>query len=151
MSNLCVICEKETSIMDRRKIANNEFLCMSCLQKASSLSVKQMIRLKTVTADEIRELIIKSGNKIKKYTPPTLEELEKLEELRNPKLKCPSCKSLDIQFMQNNKKAFSVGKAAGGAILTGGVGVLAGFAGKKGDDQWRCNNCGEMFATKKQK
>lgn len=57
--------------------------------------------------------------------------MEELEEQLNPTIKCPKCASKNLQFMQNNKKAFSVGKAAGGAILTGGVGALAGFAGKK--------------------
>lgn len=147
MSNACAICEVETTFFNRRKIANNEVLCESCLKKAATLTTKQIIKLKTVTSDEIRESIIKGGNEVKKYTPPTVEELE---ELVNPKVKCPSCNSLDIQFIQNNKKAFSVGKAVGGAVLTGGVGALAGFAGKKGDDQWRCNDCGNMFATKKQ-
>ncbi len=33
--------------------------------------------------------------------------------------------------MQNNRKGFSTGKAIGGAVLTGGVGAIAGFAGKK--------------------
>ncbi|MEK5038830.1 DUF4428 domain-containing protein [Sporosarcina sp. FSL K6-3457] len=148
MAKLCAICEKEASIMDRRKIANDDFLCMDCFKKATSLTTKQMLKLKTVTADEIRESIIKSGHKIKKHTPPTLEELE---EQLNPTIKCPKCASKNLQFMQNNKKAFSVGKAAGGAILTGGVGALAGFAGKKGDDQWRCNNCGDIFTTKNKK
>lgn len=63
---------------------------------------------------------------------------------------CPYCKSLNVQFMQNNRKGFSVGKAAAGAALTGGVGTLAGFAGKKGKkNQWRCNNCGHTFTSKK--
>ena len=137
--------------MDRRKIANNEFLCMDCLNKAGTLSIKQTIRLKKVTADEIRVSINESGHEIKKHTPPTIEELVKLEKQLNPTSKCPKCSSIDIQFMQNNKKAFSVGKAAGGAILTGGVGALAGFAGKKGEDQWRCNNCGDIFTTKRKR
>lgn len=148
VSNSCAICEVETTLMNRRKIANDEFVCMDCFKKAGSLTTKQMLKLKTVTAAEIRESIIKSGHNIKKYSPPTLEELE---DIINPKVKCPSCKSIDIQFMQNNKKAFSVGKAVGGAVLTGGIGTLAGFAGKKGEDQWRCNNCGNIFATKRQK
>ncbi|MFS7390765.1 hypothetical protein AB6884_14945 [Carnobacterium maltaromaticum] len=62
---------------------------------------------------------------------------------------CAYCRSLDVQFMQNNKKVFSVGKAVGGAILTGGVGALAGFAGKKGKNQWHCQNCGKTFSSKK--
>lgn len=63
---------------------------------------------------------------------------------------CPYCRSLDVQFMQNNRKSFSVGKAAVGTALTGGIGSLAGFAGKKGKkNQWRCNDCGRTFNSKK--
>lgn len=61
---------------------------------------------------------------------------------------CPNCHSKDVSFLQQDKKAFSVGKAAAGAVLTGGVGALAGFAGKKGNKQWHCQNCGNMFETK---
>jgi len=63
-------------------------------------------------------------------------------------IKCPTCQSREIEFMQNNKKGFSVGKAIGGAALTGGVGTLAGFAGKKGKNQWFCTNCHTTFETK---
>lgn len=62
---------------------------------------------------------------------------------------CPHCRSLNVSFMQNNKKGFSVGKAVGGAALTGGIGTLAGFVGKKGKNQWHCQNCGKTFETKK--
>lgn len=63
---------------------------------------------------------------------------------------CPYCRSLDVQFMQNNRKGFSVSKAVTGTALTGGVGSLAGFMGKKGKkNQWRCNNCGKTFTSKK--
>ena len=48
--------------------------------------------------------------------------------------------------MQNDRKGFSFGKAAGGVLLTGGVGSLAGFAGKKGKyDIWHCKDCGKRF------
>ena len=58
-------------------------------------------------------------------------------------------KSKNVQFMQQDKKGFSVGKALGGAVLSGGVGAVAGFAGKKGKKEWHCKNCGTVFATKK--
>lgn len=64
------------------------------------------------------------------------------------KIKCPNCHSLDVHFMGNNRKAFSVGKAAAGAVLTGGIGTLAGFAGKKGKKQWFCKGCNQIFETK---
>lgn len=61
-------------------------------------------------------------------------------------VKCPNCKGTDLENLGNNKKSFSVGKAVGGAVLTGGIGTLAGFAGKKGKtDKWHCKNCGQIF------
>ncbi|WP_285022622.1 hypothetical protein [Lactococcus garvieae] len=61
------------------------------------------------------------------------------------KIRCKHCWSTNVSFMQNNRKGFSVGKATGGALLTGGIGLLAGFAGKKGKNEWYCNNCGRTF------
>ena len=62
---------------------------------------------------------------------------------------CPNCNSTNIQNIGNNKKSFSVGKAVGGAVLTGGLGglgTLAGFAGQKGKtDKWHCQDCGNLF------
>lgn len=63
-------------------------------------------------------------------------------------VKCPHCKSTDVEFMVQQRKSFSIGKAAAGTIMTGGVGALAGFAGKKGKKEWHCKNCGAVFATK---
>jgi phage protein len=75
------------------------------------------------------------------------QEKKKQEKKQNI-ITCPNCKSKDVTFLQQDKKAFSVGKAVGGAVLTGGVGALAGFAGKKGNKQWHCKNCGNFFETK---
>lgn len=61
---------------------------------------------------------------------------------------CPKCKSTNAVFMDNKKKSFSMGKAVVGTALTGGVGALAGFAGKKGKDRWHCQDCGNTFETK---
>ena len=63
-------------------------------------------------------------------------------------VKCPHCKSTDVEFMVQQRKGFSIGKAAAGTIMTGGVGALAGFAGKKGKKEWHCKNCGAVFTTK---
>lgn len=71
------------------------------------------------------------------------------EEFRQARaIKCPHCKSTDVEFMVQQRKGFSVGKAAAGTIMTGGVGALAGFAGKKGKKEWHCKNCGAVFTTK---
>lgn len=144
----CEICTKEVSFVAKRKIADNKIVCSDCLDKARTLTPMQIMRMKKLTVNQLRESIVDSGFEIEEYTPPTIDEL--IEQLDST-IKCPKCDSKDLQFMQNNKKAFSVGKAVGGAVLTGGIGTLAGFAGKKGNDQWRCSNCGNIFTTKKQK
>lgn len=62
------------------------------------------------------------------------------------KFKCPNCDSKNIQALGIHKKGFSVGKAVGGAVLTGGVGTLVGFAGKKTKKtDFVCNECGKRF------
>ena len=64
-------------------------------------------------------------------------------------MKCPRCGSRNIQMVGTHRKGFSVGKAVGGAILTGGIGSLAGFAGKQtGDSDWVCQDCGKSFTIK---
>ena len=77
-----------------------------------------------------------------------LAKIQKQKKIDKNAIKCPHCNSKNVQFMQQNKKGFSVGKAVGGAILTGGIGTLAGFAGKKGKKQWHCQECGNIFETK---
>lgn len=67
-------------------------------------------------------------------------------ELQKNAVFCPNCNGTDLENLGNNKKSFSVGKAIGGAALTGGIGTLAGFAGKKGKtDKWHCKKCGNVF------
>lgn len=62
---------------------------------------------------------------------------------------CPKCKSTNVQAVGQHKKGFSVGKAAVGGLLTGGVGILAGFAGKKTKKiDMICMNCGKEFKYK---
>lgn len=61
---------------------------------------------------------------------------------------CPQCGSTNVQPFGQQKKAFSVGKAVAGGLLTGGIGTLAGFAGKKDGTAWVCLDCGNSFAVK---
>ncbi|MCW3789477.1 zinc-ribbon domain-containing protein [Plebeiibacterium sediminum] len=56
-------------------------------------------------------------------------------------LKCPKCKSTRLT---DNKKGFSAGKAVAGAVLAGGVGILAGAIGSN-KVQITCLNCGHKF------
>lgn len=59
-------------------------------------------------------------------------------EAQDDKLYCPHCGSTQLT---TNKKGFGAGKAVAGAVLTGGIGLLAGFIGS-GDVKITCLNCG---------
>lgn len=59
-------------------------------------------------------------------------------EDQDDKLYCPHCGSSQLVA---NKKGFGAGKALTGAILTGGVGLLAGFIGS-GKVKVTCLKCG---------
>lgn len=59
-------------------------------------------------------------------------------------IKCPKCGSAQLTA---NKKGFGVGKAAAGAILTGGIGLLAGGIGSN-KILITCLACGFQFKPK---
>lgn len=59
----------------------------------------------------------------------------------NDKLYCPYCGSSQLTA---NKKGFGAGKALTGAVLTGGIGLLAGFIGS-GKVKITCLKCGRTM------
>lgn len=81
------------------------------------------------------------------------ENLAKIESnggIFQRQVHCPRCRSTNIQVVGQHKKGFSVGKAAAGVALTGGIGSLAGFAGKKTKKvDMICMNCGKQFKYRK--
>ena len=81
------------------------------------------------------------------------ENLAKIESnggIFQRQVRCPKCRSTNVQIVGQHKKGFSVGKAAAGVALTGGIGSLAGFAGKKTKKvDMICMNCGKQFKYKK--
>ena len=81
------------------------------------------------------------------------ENLAKIESnggIFQRQVRCPRCRSTNVQVVGQHKKGFSVGKAATGVVLTGGIGSLAGFAGKKTKKvDMICMNCGKQFKYKK--
>ena len=58
-----------------------------------------------------------------------------------PQIKCPKCESTQITA---NKKGFSTTQAIGCAILTGGIGLVAGTIGS-GKIKITCLACGHQF------
>lgn len=86
----------------------------------------------------------------KAHAQAVIQQLQKAKQDRmQAKMKCPRCGSRNIQLAGKHRKGFSVGKAVGGAALTGGIGALAGFAGKKTKkSDWVCLDCGRSFTIK---
>lgn len=56
-------------------------------------------------------------------------------------LRCPKCHSNQIEI---DKQGFSAGKALVGGILTGGIGLVAGFHGKN-KRKGKCLHCGHTW------
>ena len=61
--------------------------------------------------------------------------------MASPEIKCPKCGSTQLTA---NKKGFSGKKAVGGALLTGGIGLLAGTIGSN-KIKITCLACGHQF------
>lgn len=132
----CASCGKKINFANRYQLKDKSYICGDCLKNAGfNFGTEDLTYLKTtVTLSSL-------FNDHSSHTQNT-----KIDPYA---IKCPKCKSTNVQFMQQGKKAFSIGKAVGGAVLTGGIGTLAGFAGKKGKKQWFCQNCNNTFETKK--
>lgn len=62
--------------------------------------------------------------------------------MEEDKLYCPNCGS---SHLTADKKGFGLGKAVTGAVLTGGVGLLAGFIGS-GNVKITCLKCGSQWS-----
>lgn len=63
------------------------------------------------------------------------------QEQDSAPIRCPKCNSTQVTA---NKKGFSAGKAIGGALLTGGIGLVAGAIGS-GKIRITCLSCGHVF------
>ncbi|GAB6010829.1 hypothetical protein [Viscerimonas tarda] len=59
-------------------------------------------------------------------------------------IRCPKCNS---EMIDINQKGFGAGKALAGAVVTGGIGLLAGFIGSKKSTA-TCLACGKKFDPK---
>jgi predicted RNA-binding Zn-ribbon protein involved in translation (DUF1610 family) len=132
----CFVCGKKIKLMqDMAQAADKKYVCAD--------DVNYLLGTDKATNTAIPRNLKK---RIKRYTSDELLALNKSNSQDKSELCCPYCGSTNINTLGADKKNFSVGKAAAGAILTGGVGLLAGFAGKKtGKTNFVCMNCGKQF------
>jgi len=65
------------------------------------------------------------------------------------KMKCPKCRSTNIQVMGNTKKTLSLGKGIAGGLIFGPAGAAGGaILGKKGKYEVFCMDCGKRWKVK---
>lgn len=101
-------------------------------------------RLKEKT--ELKTAKLKSKEQIEKHKAKIASYKQKQKFANIDKLVCPKCGSANVKPLQADKKGFSWGKAAGGTLLSGRVGTLAGYTGKEtGKTVFVCLNCGKQF------
>lgn len=97
----------------------------------------------TTTPEQRRKMMIDLQEQGKKQKE---EKLAKKRQKYKAKMKCPRCGSQNIHPLSQHRKGFSLTKAAGGTLLAGKNGSLAGFAGKKTNQvDWVCMDCGKTF------
>ncbi|WP_231793359.1 hypothetical protein [Limosilactobacillus albertensis] len=132
--------EKTQKLKQKQQLKQEKAQVKLELQKAKLKEKELEVQRKTLKREERKKAKAESV-KVKEYATPPSQPVQS-----QPSLVCPHCGSTNIQPLGQHKKGFSVGKAVGGTILTGGVGALAGFAGKKTKQtDFVCMNCGKQF------
>ena len=81
--------------------------------------------------------------KLKNSKTPIYAQVPVVGNIDEP-IRCPKCSSTQITA---EKKGYSAGKALAGAVLTGGIGLLAGFHGS-GNIKVICLKCGNSWTPK---
>lgn len=147
---LVLVTDKRVLILQRDPLGANEHVVNIRLNNISDVSYRegrifskffitddeQMYMIKQITNEDAAALVKAIKQTIRNVTHKELSE----------ELHCPYCGSENVKPLGVDKKNFSVGKAAAGAVLTGSIGVLAGFAGKKtGMTDFVCMDCGKQF------
>ena len=137
---MCAICGQKTTAWFRRKIANNEVVCEDCFRNAKTLTFKQLLSTKKVTADEIKESIFgslveelpdfkptqKIGSSI--YFDENHEKILALEPIH--KWRVLSYSDIeDFKLVQYGKTVLKggIGRAIVGGALFGDAGAVIGF------------------------
>lgn len=141
MSWKCFICGRKIGLLSPRATTKDADLL--CFADVNNLFITDECS-KFSIPDKYKNQIFKMNNtEIQAQIVSINRAREKAE---NGILCCPYCASENVKPLGADKKNFSVGKAAAGAVLAGGIGALAGLAGKKtGMTDFVCMDCGKQF------
>ena len=130
----CFVCKNKIGLLDDKGFTqDHKFICYQDINKLFD-------------ADKARKHFVPADFKKEINQMTSAAILEAINRGITGKLFCPYCGSTNLQPLGQHRKVFSVGKAVGGTVLTGGVGALAGFIGKKTKQtDFVCMNCGKQF------
>lgn len=147
---LVLVTNKRVLVLQKDPLGGNEHVLNILLDKISDVSYKKGMvfsQLFITDGEQIHKIKQISSNDIENLVKNIKETMaSSTHRVLKKGLYCPYCNSENVKPLGAGRKAFSVGKAAAGAVLTGGIGVLAGFAGKKsGKTDFVCMNCGKQF------
>ena len=120
------------------------------LEKERVEREEELKRIEEKNAEEREKRLAEIEEKRKAIASGEMEGDEQYEAAKNEpatgnEVKCPRCSSTQISA---NKKGYSVGKAAAGVVLTGGIGLVAGGIGAK-KVQITCLKCGKQWMAGK--
>lgn len=154
MSIVCIACGtqrklKESLTLPYFKTSDKKYVCARCLPKVfPDVKIKDLkIQVYVYHEKKANDWLIHHTSNEFMYYYNNGKKID-ANSFEGEEFICPYCASHDVSPIGEDKKAFSFGKAVGGALLTGGVGALAGFAGKKtGKLVWVCNNCHNKFTA----
>ncbi|WP_255463149.1 SHOCT domain-containing protein [Lactobacillus sp. 3B(2020)] len=157
MSKVCIICGTKQNFKNAMTLpfystSDHRYICGHCLPKIfPDVKVKDTkLQVFVTHSQTAKDWLFKHTSVEAKYYYDHGKQLtySGFDSVEGEEFICPYCASHDVSPISEDKKAFSFGKAVGGALLTGGVGALAGFAGKKtGKLVWVCNNCHSKFTA----
>ena len=140
--NNCSICNSKLRNVYKNENFENKQICPSCDLKPGICPICNS-KLRTEKAEQCPNCQCSWRlNPPNSETPKfvILQKDKKVPENKN-EVKCPKCGSTAIAA---NKKGFGLGKAIVGGVLTGGIGLLAGFLGSN-KVKITCLNCGNEW------
>ncbi|WP_132139955.1 hypothetical protein [Limosilactobacillus reuteri] len=130
----CFVCGNKIGLLDDKGFTqDHKFICYEDINKLFNTDKAHKHIIPTDLKKEINQISSSAITKV-------------LSQDKINQLFCPNCGSSNVQPLGQHHKNFSAGKAIGGAILTGGVGTIAGFLGKNTKQtDFVCMDCGKQF------
>lgn len=130
----CFVCGNKIGLLeDKGFTQDRKFICYEDINRLFN-------------TDEARKHAVSAKFKKEINQMSSTAIIKVFSEGTNGKLFCPYCGSENVQPLGQHHKNFSVGKAAVGAAITGGVGLAAGLLGKNTKQtDFACMNCGKQF------